>query len=107
MLTQRLGKLQEAKQMKEQVDITLHKEAVLMAQLKPWLGEAYEVTGNIEGKLATLQEMQQNLQADNIGAVMEKIVEDAKQVTTQWMTKVVVIRIQLDGIYAKISMPTE
>ena len=35
MLTQRLAKLQEAKQLKEQVDAALHKKVVLKARLKP------------------------------------------------------------------------
>ena len=34
-LTQRLAKLQEAKQLKERVDAALHKEAMLKARLKP------------------------------------------------------------------------
>jgi len=78
MLTQKLAKLQEAKQLKEHVDAMLYKEVVLTARLKPWLEEAYVIIGNIEGKLANLQAMQQQLQADNTGAVTEKIVEDAK-----------------------------
>jgi len=61
MLTQRLAKLKEAKQLKEQVDVVLHKEAVLRARLKPWLEEAYIVIGNVEGKLVTLQAMQQQV----------------------------------------------
>ena len=57
--------------MKEQVDVALHKEAVLKVRLKSWLEEAYAVIANIEGKLVTLQEMQQKLQADSTGAVTE------------------------------------
>jgi len=34
-LTQRLAKLQEAKQLNEQVDVVLHKEAALKERLKP------------------------------------------------------------------------
>ena len=60
------------------MDATLHKEAVLKAGLKPWLEEAYTVTGNIEGKLVTLQEMQQKLQFNIIGVVTKKTIEDAK-----------------------------
>jgi len=57
--------------LKEQVDVALHKEAVLKVRLKSWLEEAYAVIANIEGKLVTLQEMQQKLQADSTGAVTE------------------------------------
>ena len=89
------------------MDAALHKEVVLMAWLKPWLEEAYAVTGIIEGKLETLQAMQQKLQADSAGAVTEKIMEDAKHVATQCTAKVAVIWVELDGIRAKISMSTE
>jgi len=78
VLTQRLEKLQEAKQLKEQVDAALHKEAMLKARLKPWLDEAYIVTSSIEAKLVTLQVMQQNLQADSLGAMTEQMIEDVK-----------------------------
>lgn len=49
----------------------LHKEAVLKEILKPWLDEAYIVTGSIEGKLVTLQVTHQKLQADSVIAVTE------------------------------------
>ena len=62
------------------MDAALHKESALKMQLKPWLEEAYAITGNNEGKIATLQAMQQKLQANSAGAVTKKTVEDAKQV---------------------------
>jgi len=51
---QRLAKLQEAKALKEQVDIAKHKEVALKAHLQPSLDEAYAITTTIEGKLASL-----------------------------------------------------
>lgn len=107
MLTQRLAKLHEAKQLKEEVDIVLHKEAVLKARLKPWLDEAYAVTWNIEGKFVTLQATQKKFQADNIGVVTEKRVEDTKQVAAQCRTKVAIIWVKLEGLHTKISAPTD
>ena len=74
----------------------MHKEAVLKPRPKPLLDEAYMVTGSIERKLATLQVMQQKLQADNSGAV-----------TAQCTTEVVVIRVKLEGLHSNISTPTE
>jgi len=71
------------------------------------LEEAYAVTGNIKGKLATLQVTQQKLQIDSIGEVTEKTVEDEKQAAAQCTTKVVVIRVELDALHTKISMSTE
>ena len=55
---QRLEKLWEVKQLKEQVDAAQHKEAMLKVWLKPWLDESYSVTAFIEGKLANLQATQ-------------------------------------------------
>jgi len=43
------------------VDATLHKEAMMNARMNPWVDEAYTVIGSIEGKLATLQVMQQKI----------------------------------------------
>lgn len=63
--------------------------------------------GNIESKLANLQATQQQLQADNIGVVTEKIVEDAKQAAAQCTAKVAVIRVELDELCAKIFAPTK
>lgn len=87
--------------------VALHKEAVLKARLKPWLDEVFTVIGNIEDKLATLQAAQQKLQADSAGAVTEKKVEDAKQAAAQCMAEVEVIRVKLEGLRTKISVPTK
>ena len=46
--------MQEAKALKEQVDATWHKEAVLKAHLQPWIDEAYMITASIEGNITTL-----------------------------------------------------
>ena len=58
-ITQRLAQLQEAKALKEQVDVAQHKEAVLKACLKPWLDEAYLIIATIESKLDSLQATKQ------------------------------------------------
>lgn len=54
-LTQRFARMQEEKALKEQVDVTRHKEAVLKAFLQPWIDEAYTITTSIEGNLTKLQ----------------------------------------------------
>jgi len=56
IITPRLAKLQEAKDLKEQVDGAQHKEFVMKACLKPSLNKAYLIMTTIEGKLASLQE---------------------------------------------------
>lgn len=66
---QRLEKLQEAKVLKEHLYATQCKEAMLKAHMKPWLDEAYAIITTIEGKLASLHETQQKLQADRTGPV--------------------------------------
>eukprot|EP00253_Pinus_taeda_P033646 PITA_33646 len=105
--SKQLAKLQEAKQLKEQVHVVLHKEAVLKARLKPWLDEAYAVIGSIEGKLVTLQVMQQKLQVNSTREVTEQTVEYTKQVAAQCTAEVAVILVELQGLHAKISVPTE
>ena len=52
VLTQQLARMQEAKALKEKVDIVRHKEAVLKARIHPWIDEAFMITKNIEGKHA-------------------------------------------------------
>jgi len=49
--------------------------------------------------------MQQKIQADSVGEVIKKIVEDAKQTTTQCMAEVAIIQVKLDSIRANISAP--
>lgn len=65
------------------------------------------VKASIEGKLETLQETQQKLQADSSGAVTEQMVEDLKQAAAQCTTEVAVIKVELGGLRAKISVPAE
>lgn len=54
-LTQRLVWMQHAKEFKEQVDDTRHKEVVLKARAQPWIDEAFVITTSIEAKLAQMQ----------------------------------------------------
>ena len=89
------------------MDEALHKEVVLKARLKPWLDEAYTLTTSIEGKLAILQETQQNLQPNSSGVVTKQMVEDTKQAVAQCTDEVVVMRVELGGLCIKISTPTK
>ena len=43
--------MQQAKALKEQVDATQHKEAIIKARVQPWIDEAFTITTNIKGKL--------------------------------------------------------
>lgn len=99
--------MQEARQLKEQVDAAQHKEAVLKARQKPCLDEAYAVMTSIEGKLVTLQATQQKLQANSSGVVTEQMVEEAKQAAAQCTVEVVAIQLEQGGLRTKISMPLE
>lgn len=56
-LTQRLTWMQQAKALKEQVDATRHKEAVLKVRIQPWIDKAFTITTEIEGKLTHMQGM--------------------------------------------------
>ena len=61
----------------------------------------------IEGKLVTLQAVQQKLQVDSTRELAKKTVGDVKQETTQCTTEVVVIWVELEGLCTKISVPTK
>lgn len=54
-LTQRLAQMQQAKALKEKLDATRHREAVLTAHVQLWIDEAFVVIETIEGKLAQMQ----------------------------------------------------
>lgn len=69
--TQGLEKLEEEKALKEHVYVAQCREAVLKARLGPWLDEAYVLTTTIEGKLVSLQETQQKIQADSTIPMMK------------------------------------
>jgi len=50
---------------------------------------------------------QQQLEADNTGAVTEKTVEDMKQAAAHCIAEVAVIKVEMDGLRAKIFAPTK
>lgn len=54
-LTQRLARMQHSKALKEWVDGTRRKEAVVKVCIQPWINEAFTITTIIEGKLAQMQ----------------------------------------------------
>lgn len=57
--------MQQEKVLKEQVDPTWHKEAVLKVRLQPWIDEAYTITASIEAKLVQLQATQEMIQSSS------------------------------------------
>lgn len=54
-ITQRLAKIQEARDMKIQADVARQKEAVIKVRLQPWLDEEFMVSTTIECKVAHMQ----------------------------------------------------
>lgn len=54
--------MQQAKALKEQVDVARHKEAVLKECVQPWIDEAFTITTNIEGKFTHIQGMHVQMQ---------------------------------------------
>ncbi len=62
VVTQRLVWTQNAKALKEQLDASRHKEAVLKVRIQPWINEAFTITAEIEGKLAHMQWMHARMQ---------------------------------------------
>lgn len=57
ILTQRFVKLQQAKLLKEHVDVAWQKEAVLKACVQPWIDEALLITADNKRKLAQMKVM--------------------------------------------------
>ena len=106
-IKQWLVKLQEAKALKEQVEIAQCKEAVLKAKLGTWQEETYVLTASIERKLASLQVTQQKIQADSTKLATEQLVEQVKQAVTHYTAEVAVIQVELGSLHDKISTPTE
>lgn len=49
------------------------------------------VTRSIEGKIATFQVTQKELQVDSSGAMTEQMVKDAKQAASHYIAEVAVI----------------
>ena len=49
--------MQQARTLKEQVDATRQKEALLKACIQPWIDEAFTIIIEIEGKITHMQGM--------------------------------------------------
>jgi len=49
--------MQQAKVLKEAVDIVWHKEKVLKVYVQPWIDETFIIIETIEGKLVEMQGM--------------------------------------------------
>lgn len=62
---------------------------------------------SIEGKLVTLQATQQRLQADSSGEVTMRMVEEAKNTSSECTVEVAIIQVELRGLRVKISTPAE
>lgn len=106
-LTQRLSWMQEAKVLKEHVDVVRHKEVVLKVRLQPWIDKAYTFTASIEGKLMKLHVAQQNIQSSSSVGVTKQHMEEVQQIVAQRVADVVVIQTELEGLRAEISAPTQ
>lgn len=96
-------KLHEAKALKEQVNATQRKEAVLKDRLGPWKDDAYVLTTSIEEKFSSLQTTHHKIWVDSAGPMMEKLVKEAMQC----IVKVRVVHVELGVLHEKIFAPTE
>lgn len=103
-LTQRLARMQEAKLLKEQVDVAQHKEAVLKGHLQACTNEAYTITASIGAKLTQLQATQQRIQGgSSVAVVTDQCVEDFEEAAAQCTAKVATIQIDFGDPPAKTS----
>lgn len=64
-LTQRFTWMQQAKALKEKVDVARHKEVVLKVHVQPWIDEAFIITTCIEEKFAQMQGTQEQIQGNS------------------------------------------
>ena len=64
--------MQQAKALKEQVDMVGHKETILKAHVQPWIDEAFTITENIEGKLTHIQGMHAQMQGSMLDTEVSK-----------------------------------
>lgn len=103
---EKLEKLQEAKELKEQVNATQQREAVPKARLGPWMDEAYVLTTTIEENLTNLQRTQQKIWGVSAGPTMEQLVEQVKQAAIECIAEVAVVQVDLVGLHNKISPTT-
>lgn len=78
VLTQWLARLQQAKALKEQVDVARQKEAVLKACVQPWIDEAFLITVDIKEKLAHMKAMQDLRQGFDLDSY--HLAEQAEQI---------------------------
>ena len=91
-LTQRLALMQHAKALKEWVDATRRKEAVLKERLQPWIDEVYRITASIEANLTQLQTTQETIQGSSLATtVIEQHIEEVHQAAAQCVAELAVI----------------
>lgn len=102
-----LAKVQEGKHLLAQVEVTQKKEAVLKAQLDPWLEDSYQVSTNIQQKLENLQLTQSKVKWDIKGPATEHLVDQVRQEAMQSMVVVAVVQVELGDPHSKISVPAK
>lgn len=102
-LTQRLLQMHKAKVLKEQVDVSWHKEEVLKEHLYPWIDEAYAITASIKGKFVKMQAAQQTIQSISHQIVSGRSPVGAAQCTTD----IAVIQVEMGALRTKISALVE
>lgn len=64
--------MQQAKELKEQVDVAQHEGAVLKACVQPWIDEVFVITTSIEAKLTQMQGTQEHLQGSSSTTIVSE-----------------------------------
>lgn len=107
-LTQRLAQMQQTKALKEQVDVSRHKEVVLNACVQPWFDEAFVIIVTIEGQLEKMQGTQEQIQGRSSDTVVsEQCLQQIQQATAGCDADLAVFQAELEGLHVKIFTPTQ
>ena len=82
IFTRQLAKMQQERALKEQVDTTRQKEALLKARVQPWIDEAFTIMTKIEGNITQMQGLYVLRQiADPHKEASEEHVQQVQQIT--------------------------
>ena len=96
--------MQQAKVLKEQVDVARHKETVLKARLQLWIHEAYIIIAPIEERMMQMQEIEEQAQGGSLATTVSKQhVQEIQQATPQCAANLAVTQVELGSLRAKIS----
>lgn len=94
VLVQWFAKLQEGKQLQNDIDEMHWKQAILMARTQPWREVASQITLLMQSKLKSMQQTQRTMGLIVEGPTTENLVEEVQQEATQGTTDLQVLNLE-------------